>query len=126
MIIDFQAGSGGLFGTMRRVFGTGLSIVKNRVELAALEVKEEKSRIISSAIWGAVFIFSSLMAFISITCSILFVFWEQRLVVAGGLLAFCLLGSLVAFLLVKRRLKTPKPFAETIAQFKKDRSWLQG
>ena len=124
--MDFQTNNGGLFDVMRRVFGTGLSIVRNRVELGALELKEEKSRLISSAVCGGIFIISSFMAFISIICTLLFLFWEQRLFVAIGLLAFCFIGALVAFLLVKRRLRTPTPFAETIAQFKKDRAWLQG
>jgi uncharacterized membrane protein YqjE len=124
-MMNLRTRNGG-WGALSRIFGTTVSILKNRTELAALEVKEEKSRLISAGVWGAVFIFSSLLALIAIMCTALFLFWEQRLSVAIGVLAFCLIGTLIAFLVVKRRLKAPKPFAETIAQFKKDRSWLQG
>jgi len=108
------------------VVDTGVSIVKNRVELATLELKEEKSRLISAVVWGGVFLFSSFMAVIAIACTALFVFWEQRLYVAIGLLVFCIVGALIGFFLVKKGVKAPTPFAETIAQFKKDRAWLRG
>ena len=65
-----------------------ISIVKNRAELAALEMKEEKSRLISAGVWGAIFVFSSFMAVIAIMCTILFLFWEQRLYVAIGVWLF--------------------------------------
>lgn len=123
--MDLQTNSGGLFGSLRRVWDTSASIIKNRAELAALELKEEKSRLVSTAIWGGVFVFSSFMAVITIACTLLFLFWEQRLFVAIGLLVFCVIGALAAFLLVKGKIKAPKPFADTIAQLKKDRAWLQ-
>ena len=125
-MIDFQNSDGGLIGSIRRVCGSVTSIFKNRAELAALEMKEEKSRLIAAAVWGGIFIFSSFLAIIAIAFTLLFAFWEQRLYVAIGFLVFCVIGAMIAFLLVKRRLKTPMPFAESIAQFKKDRAWLQG
>ncbi|MEO7297008.1 MAG: phage holin family protein [Verrucomicrobiota bacterium] len=121
----FENSFGGLFASLRRVTDTGVEMVKNRLELATLELKEEKSRMISAAIWGGIFIFSSFMAIIASACTFLFIFWEQRLYVALGLLAFCLLGALTAFLSVKKKTKSPAPFAETISQLKKDRAWLQ-
>ncbi|MEO5803092.1 MAG: phage holin family protein [Verrucomicrobiota bacterium] len=124
-MIDFSTSNGGLFGSLRRVFDTGKAILKNRVELAGLELKEEKSRLVSAAIWAGAFLFSTIMAVIAIALTLLFFFWEQKLYVAIGLLAFCLIGAITTFLLVRHRCKTPLPFAETIAQFKKDRAWLQ-
>lgn len=118
--------NGGLMNSLRRASDSAMSIFKNRAELAMLELKEEKSRLIGAAVWGGVFIFASIMAVIAIAFTLLYYFWEQKLNVSIGLLAFCVVGALVAFFLIKRRLKTPKPFAETIAQFKKDRAWLQG
>jgi uncharacterized membrane protein YqjE len=126
MIMNLETNFGGLIGSVRRVMDTGVCIVKNRVELATLELKEEKTRLLSAAVWGGVFLFSSFMAIIAIACTAFFVFWEQRLYVAIGLLTFCLIGALVGFLFVKKGVKTPMPFAETIAQFKKDRAWLRG
>lgn len=124
-MIDFFNSGSGIFSSLRRAADSFLSIFKNRAELAAIELKEEKARLVSAAIWSGMFIFSSVMAMIAISCSLVFFFWEQKLYVAIGLLAFYLIGAIVAFFLLKRRLRTPMPFAETIAQFKKDRAWLQ-
>lgn len=124
--MNSQNCNGGLFGSIRRVSDAAMSIFKNRAELAVLELKEEKSRLISAAVWGGIFIFASIMAIIAISATLLFYFWDQKLYVAIGLLAFSLIGTGVAFFIVKKRLKTPSPFAETIAQFKKDRAWLHG
>jgi uncharacterized membrane protein YqjE len=125
-MMDINSNFGGLLASARRALDTSISMLKNRVELATIELKEEKSRLTSVAIWGGVFVFSSFMAVIAITCTTLFVFWEQRVWVAVGLLAFCLIFTVAAILILRGRLKSPMPFAETIAQLKKDRAWLQG
>ncbi len=124
-MIDLESIFGGLFASARRALDTSISMVKNRIELATIELKEEKSRLVSVAIWGALCIFSSFMAVIAISCTVLFLLWEQRLWVAVGLLAFCIIGALAAFLFLRGHLTAPLPFSETIAQFKKDRAWLQ-
>lgn len=124
MIEFFNSGSG-ILGSLRRAADSVGFILKNRAELAAIELKEEKANLISAAIWSGVFIFSTMMAAIAISCTVLFAFWEQKRNVAIGFLAIYLVGAIVAFLLLKRRLKKPMPFVETIAQFKKDRAWLQ-
>ena len=123
--MNLQSNFGGLMDSARRVWITSTSMVKNRAELAMIELQEEKSRLISAAIWGGVFAFSSFMAVIAIAFTLLFKFWDQRLYVAGALLAFCLMGAFVAFLFLKKRIKSSVPFTETIAQLKKDRAWLQ-
>ena len=124
--MGLQSDFGGLFSSLRRVCDTGISIAKNRLELASLELKEEKARLTSAAVWGGVFVVSTLMAIIAIACTLLFLFWEQKQFVALGFLGFCVMGALIAFLLVRGKVKGPKPFAETIAQLKKDRGWLRG
>lgn len=124
-MIDFLS-NGSPLSSLRRVSDSAISLLENRGELAVLELKEEKARLISAAVWGGVFIFSGLMAIVAISCTLLFFFWDQKLFVAIGLLAFYLIGTIAAFFFLKRRLKTPLPFSETIAQFKKDRAWLKG
>lgn len=123
--MEYETCNGSLLGSLRRVSDSAMSILKNRAELAVLELKEEKSRLVGAAVWVGVFIVSSMMAIIAIALTLLYYFWDEKLNVAIGLLAFCVVGALTAFFVLKRRLKTPKPFAETIAQFKKDRAWLQ-
>jgi len=126
-MIDLErvANSFGIFGTLRRLGGTTVAILQNRLELMAIELKEEKSRAISMAIWGAVLIFLAFMTIIAAMITVTFLFWEQRVAVMGGFAGFFLVGALVAFFVLKGKAKTP-PFAETIAQLKKDREWIQG
>ena len=124
-MMNLQSNFGGLLDSGRRVWFTISSMAKNRAELAMIELEEEKARLTSVAIWGALFVVCTFMALIAVTGTVLFAFWEYKLYVAGGLLAFCLIAALVAFFLLKRGLKSPMPFAETIAQFKKDRAWLR-
>lgn len=114
-----------LLGSLRRTWNTGASILKNRAELAAIEWKEEQFRVVSGAIWGGVFLFSSFMAIMTIACTFLFIFWEHKLSVAVGFLIFCLIGILAAYLLRRKSIQTPS-FTETLQQFKKDRTWLHG
>ncbi len=123
--MNLHSNFGGLLDSGRRVWTTVSSMLSNRAELAMIELQEEKSRLISVGIWGALFVVSLFMAVIAISGALLFAFWEQRVAVAIGLLAFCVVGALVAFLFLKRGLKAPKPFNETIAQLKKDSAWLQ-
>lgn len=118
--------STGLFGSVRRFVETVVAIVHNRVELAAIELQEEKSRAISLLIWSALLIFFGFMTVVALTLAVIFLFWEQKLIVAGSFAAFYLLAALVAFVAMKKKLQNPPvPFAETISQLKKDRDWLE-
>ncbi len=116
----------GILGSLRRFGETVVAIVHNRLELAALELQEEKSRAISMLIWAAVLIFFGFMMMVALTLTVIFVFWEHRTLVAGVFAGFYLLAALVAFLAMRKNLKNPPiPFAETISQFKKDREWFE-
>jgi uncharacterized membrane protein YqjE len=118
-------GGGGLLGSARRFCETLLAIVHNRLELAAIELQEEKSRIVATLIWAALLIFFAFMTFVAVMITAILLFWDNRVAVAGGFAAFFLIGALVAFFCMKNKLKNPPvPFAETIAQLKKDRDWL--
>ena len=114
----------GLFSSLRRLGGTAMSILQNRLELITIELKEEKQRAVSLAIWAASLIFLGFMAIVSLMFTLTFLFWEQRLAVLGGFCGFFIVGAIVAFAMMKKKLKTP-PFAETVAQLKKEREWLQ-
>lgn len=115
----------GLFGSVRRLGATAAGILQNRLELITLELKEEKARAISLGISAAAAIFMGFMTIVALMFTLTFLFWDQRVAVMGGFCGFFLVGALVSFFMLKSKLKTP-PFAETVAQLKKDREWLQG
>jgi uncharacterized membrane protein YqjE len=113
----------GFFGSLRRIGETLLAIVQSRLELISHEWREEKTRAVSIAIWGALMVFMAFMSMIAVTFLFVFVFWDQAVWVLLGFSIFYLGGAALALFVIRSRLKAPL-FAETISQLKKDRSWL--
>lgn len=117
----------GLAGSARRLADNALAAVQTRIELFALELREEKTSAIELLIWVCTALFFSMMAVIALTVTIVLVFPpEKRVFVAGAFVFLYLIGAIWAFTRVKARLKNQStPFPETINEFKRDREWLQ-
>jgi uncharacterized membrane protein YqjE len=113
--------SGGLFGSVRRVADTCLSSVHNRVELFALELQEEKLRLVRLLLWTGAALFSIFLAITIITIAIVMAFPDHSLLVLiifGVLYAAIAAGTCVK---LRNEMKdAPPPLAETIAELKKD------
>lgn len=114
----------GILPALRRFGSTAVAILQNRLELITIELKEEKTRAVSLVIWGASLAFLGFLGLVALMFTLAFIFWEQRVAVMGGFCAFFFVAAMGSFFMLKKNLKTP-PFAETIAQLKKDREWLQ-
>jgi uncharacterized membrane protein YqjE len=114
----------GIVGSVRRLAETGLAIVQNRLELIAVEFREEKGRVAGLLVWGGALVFMAFQAFIAIMLTLAVIFRDQAVYVFGGFAAFFLVGTVAALFLLRSKLKAP-PFGETIAQLKKDRHWLK-
>jgi uncharacterized membrane protein YqjE len=121
------APSPGLFQSLRKILDTGAGALQTRVELFAVELKEEKQNLLSLIIWISVTLFLAMMAVIVITGTVILLFdGERRLYAAGGFCIVYLAGALGAFLKVKSRLReTSLPFFDTIEEMRKDREWLE-
>jgi len=117
----------GLAGSARRLADNALAAVQTRLELFALELREEKTSAIELLIWVCTALFFGMMAFIVLTATIILLFHDKwRLVAAGGFFVLYVAGALWAYMRLKVRLKNQNtPFADTINEFKKDREWLQ-
>lgn len=119
--------STGFTHSVRRLLDTGLGILQNRIELFAVEVREEKTHIVELFLWLSLALFLGMMAVVVLTATIILLFNEEKRVYVAG--AFCLLyfaGAVWGFLGLRARLKeSGLPFAETINEVKKDREWLQ-
>ena len=121
--IERTTQSFGLFGSVKRLGENALAILQNRLELIAIEFKEEKGRVVSLGIWAAALIFLGFMAIVALMLTLTFIFWEQRVAVMAGFCAFFFVGAIGSLFILKSKIKTP-PFSETMAQLKKDREWL--
>jgi uncharacterized membrane protein YqjE len=123
----FDHQSPGLFDSGRRLLDHALGALSNRVELLAVEFKEEKTNVVELFICIAAALFFAMMTVIVLTATIVLLFPESsRVYAAGGFCFVYLVGAIWSFLRLKSRLKqSGLPFAESINELKKDRQWLQ-
>jgi uncharacterized membrane protein YqjE len=108
-----------------RTLGTGLGALGNRGELLIVELQEERLRVVKVIILGVAGLFLGMMTILLLTGMIIFLVPpEFRVYVAGGFAFLYFAGSIAAFLILRSQLKHA-PFAESLAQFKKDRELLE-
>ena len=114
--------SGGLFSSVRRVADTCVSSVHNRVELLAVELQEEKIRLVRLLLWTGAALFAAFLAITVITIAVVFVVPEDKRTIA--LIGFGVIYALVAIVIaVKLRgevRNAPPPLADTMSELKKD------
>ncbi len=125
---DGEQTSGGLVHSLRRLLETSLCIIKNRLELLAVELQEEKGRLVAVLAWAAAAIFCSVIAIIMVTLTIVYLFWEEaRIFVLAGFSVLYLAGAGIAAFYLKTLLKDrPPPLSDSVAEIKKDVAWLKG
>jgi uncharacterized membrane protein YqjE len=125
-MMGFDHHSPRLFHSLRRLADTGWAAIQNRVELFAVEFREEESYAAEILCWGVAAVLFIVLTMVVLTATIVLLFDpESRVYVAGGFCFLYFLGALTAILGLKSRLKNrPEPFSETIDQMKKDRQWL--
>lgn len=104
-----------------------VGVVQNRVELFALEFREERARGICLLLHISLAFFLGMMAVLALTVTFVLLVPEHLRVYAAGVFgALYLAGALWAFSSLRARLRRDDhAFPETIREFKKDRDWLQ-
>ena len=125
--MDDPAGaSDGMLGSLRRLLDTGLSIGRNRLELLAVELQEEKLRLVQIFILVSAVVAFALMSLTMLSLTLVVLFWESsRLAVLGGLSLLYLLATAAAWRVLSKRLgRQAAPFSGSIAEMKKDKEWL--
>jgi uncharacterized membrane protein YqjE len=112
--------SGGTFASFRKIGGIVAAVLQNRADLLAVELQEEKYRLVEVLVLVGIALALGMMALFVFTGVIIFaVPAAYRLWVACGLGVVYLLGIVVLWSRVKRLLQN-QPFPETISQVKKD------
>lgn len=122
-----ELSSGGPGDSLRRILDSSLAILESRFELFATELQEEKLRLLEALLWALVGIVLGMLTLVMATATVVFLFWETSplTALALGTLTYAA-GTAWAFFALNNRLKAaPRPFADTIAEFDKDREWLQ-
>ena len=117
-----------LMDSVRSFLASWVAVVKNRVEIISVEIEEQREwleHLILMAV-GALFCIS--LGLILLTLFIVVLFWETegRLWVLGGFAVLYLLGGLMLWLALRKKMKAkPRIFSTTAAELGKDYSALQ-
>jgi len=117
----------GLFSSLRRMAETALGTVQNRVELLAIELREEKCWLISTLLWSAAAMFFSGIAIVLLVgTSLYFVPASARLWVAIGFIVLFSYVALNAIVGLRRSMQRKRPpLSDTIGELKKDIEWIR-
>lgn len=101
-----------------------LDSAQDRLRLFAVELQEEKLRLVQILLFTAAAVLAGIMALTFASLTLAYLFWEShRLAVLGGLTAFYLaaLGA-IAFAFRRFLKRQMPPFAATLEEFKNDRA----
>lgn len=120
-----EPGPDGPAKAFRRMAGTILAILQNRLELAGVELNESKLRFIEALVLALAVCFLAAMSVVFFSLTIVAVFWDYRIYVLSALAVVFLLGTGILVISLKKRIREwPSPFASTIHEFQKDRECL--
>jgi uncharacterized membrane protein YqjE len=124
---DPEARPGGLLGSFRRIGDSVLGLLHSRLELAALEVQEEKIRLLDLLLRVAAVVVLGIMALVAATALVAVLFWDRSPVAVLVIITVVYAGATLSFWLdLKKRLKNDRPpFADSVAEFEKDLQYLR-
>src|SRR3954464_9027703 len=117
----------GLLGSIRGFADGLLGSAHDRLELLAVELHEEKQRLIQVFIWISAIVFLAMLAMVFVSFALVVLLWETaRMWVVGGL-AVAYIGGLVGTVIAFRSYlkRQPKPFAATLSELKHDRECIR-
>jgi uncharacterized membrane protein YqjE len=120
-------GPSGLLGNLRGFVDGLLGSAHDRLELLAVELHEEKFRLIQIFIWISAIIFLGILALVFLSLAIVILLWDTARVAAICSLAAAYSVGLVATVIGFRRYlqRQPKPFAGTLGELKQDRECIR-
>jgi len=121
-----EAGRPGLFAALKNILATLLSIGRTRAELLAVEIEEEKYRLI--AMWakaiGAAFLIA--LGVIMAVFSLALAFWEQRVLLFGLFAGLFFIGAAVLVVSVRQQAKSPsRLFRSSLSELEADIAQLR-
>jgi uncharacterized membrane protein YqjE len=122
-----DANAGGLAQSLKAALVTFFAVGQNRLELAAIELNEEKCRLLEVLFLGAAFFFLGMVALLLFTVTIVILFWEKAgIALLVGFSVFYLVSAGTALALMISKIKGwPQSFAHTLGEIKKDTECLR-
>jgi uncharacterized membrane protein YqjE len=113
--------------SLRNLAGSVVSMLQTRLELASVELAEERTRLMKVALlacFGLVFFSMALMTF---TLLVAILFWETyRWQAIGTIVVFYLACAAICLLVARHKVRSAPPlFEATLAELDKDREMLR-
>ncbi len=126
-MFDAPPSSGGWFESLRRLGESFLALLRSRFELFTVEWQEEKLRLLNLLVWlGLALALGTAGVLVAIIALAL---WLWAVAGYAGLIALAVVALAIAFGIlwaIRRKIKTgPVPFAQTVAEFRKDGECLR-
>ena len=120
-----QASTGGIFTSLCRLMDGGLALAQNRVELFAVELREEKCRLMEAILWASAVVAFGMMTLTLLTLLVVVLFWQEARIAALVILSLLyLLATFLAWRGLHSRLTKASTFSGTVGEIKKDRECL--
>ena len=115
----------GVWSSLKRLLDTLLATAQNRIELIAVELQEEKCRLMEALLCGVAVAVFGIMTITLVTFTVVILFWENgRFFALGSLSVLYLVGTVLAWRALQSHLKARSAFAGTLEELKKDRACL--
>lgn len=123
--IPGQGQGRGLLERVQQLVRVILTMLESRLELASLELREELIHWISIAILAALAFFLGQIGLLLLTLAAVALFPEHAVLTLGIAGSLYLAGAIACVVHLRNRLKfRPPPFADSVAELKRDREWL--
>jgi uncharacterized membrane protein YqjE len=121
-----QLEGSGLFGSVKRLLGSGVSVVSTRIELLANEWEEERLRLARMLLFSMAALFFLATGMLLLIALVVMVFWDEHRIAAVGILSLiCLLAGGGMIVLVNGLLtRGTKLFSASLAELARDRELL--
>lgn len=118
----------GVMDSVRSFLASWVAVVKTRVEIISVEIEEQREWLLHLIIMAVAALFCISLGLILLTLFVVVLFWETdaRRWVLGGFAALYLVGGVVLWLSLRKKIKSkPRIFSTTAAELGKDYSSLQ-
>jgi uncharacterized membrane protein YqjE len=117
----------GIVRSGRRMLAILVGMARTRLNLLAIEIMQEKSRIWLLAILTALALLFAFMTLLTLSLLVVVAFWDDnRLLAIGGLLAFYVAATLVTLFFLRQKSKIGSSlFAGTLSELARDSDALE-
>jgi uncharacterized membrane protein YqjE len=117
-------------GFLSALSGLGDNLIgtlHDRVELLALDLHEEKFRLIRIFIWISAIVFTGMLAILFASITLVYLFWDSaRLAALGGFALLYGVAFAVIVIAFRRHLASQvKPFAASLRELNTDRACIR-